>query len=96
MPLDAAKRELREELGIEAEEWIELGYVNPFTSVVHSPGFLFLARKLRFTTQQREGTEIIRVLKMPFDKAVRLVMENKITHGQSVALILKAKEYLKE
>ncbi len=82
LPVEAGKRELREELGIEAEEWIDLGYVNPFTSVVHSPGYLFLARKLRFTAQQREGTEIIRVLKMPFYKAVELVMESHENAGK--------------
>src|SRR5580692_12443866 len=31
-PLDAAKRELQEELGIEAEDWTDLGVVDPFTA----------------------------------------------------------------
>ena len=47
-PLAAARRELKEELGIEADEWVELGRVDPFTSMVLSPARLFLARKLHF------------------------------------------------
>src|SRR6266849_5927200 len=42
-PLDAAKRELKEELGIVAREWIDLGVVDPFTTVVNSPNHMFLA-----------------------------------------------------
>src|SRR5436305_465953 len=36
-PEDAAKRELKEELGITAEEWSDLGVVDPFTAMVNSP-----------------------------------------------------------
>src|SRR4051812_47542052 len=32
-PLDAAKRELREELGCTASRWVELGRLDPFTTV---------------------------------------------------------------
>ncbi len=94
-PLNAAKRELREELGIEAKEWIDLGLLNPFTSVVYSPAHLFLAKKLASTSTEREGTELIKKIKISIDEAVKMVMESKITHAQTCVLILKAKEYLK-
>lgn len=93
-PLTAAQRELKEELGITAEEWIDLGLLNPFTSVVHSPARLFLARKLRFSETNREGTEIIRMMKIPFKEVVKMVTESKITHAQTAVLILKVKEWL--
>lgn len=94
-PLEAAKRELKEELGIAAEEWIDLGIVNPFTSVVHSPAALFLAKKVHFTESSQEGTETMELLKIPFQEAVRLVMDSNITHGPSCLVILKAAEYLR-
>lgn len=94
-PLDAAKRELLEELGIEADEWIDLGLVNPFTTVIQSPANLFLARNLKFRRAEPEGTEVIKTIKIKLDQAVKRVMESKITHGPSCVLILKAKEYLK-
>lgn len=93
-PLQAAQRELEEELGIIAEEWLALGLLNPHTSVICSPSYLFLAKKLRFTQPHQEGTEVIRVRKMRFDDAVRMVLDSTITHGPTSVLILKAKEYL--
>jgi ADP-ribose pyrophosphatase len=45
-PLQAARRELAEELGIEAQHWTDLGTIDPITSSVESPTRLFLARSL--------------------------------------------------
>ena len=89
-PLEAAKRELKEELGCKAGIWTEIGIMNPFTSVVYSPAHLFLANDLSFSETENEGTEIIASLKMPLTEAVKMVMDSKITHGQSSVLILKA------
>lgn len=94
-PLKAAKRELKEELGIVAKKWVGLGMMNPFTSVVDSPAYLFLAQDISFTSAEYEGTEVIQHVKMPLKKAVQMVMESKITHGQTSVLILKAHNYLK-
>lgn len=88
-PPVAARRELREELGIEAAQWINLGLVDPFTSAIHSPATLFLARKLSLVEREPESTEVIRVLKVDLSEAVRMVMESEITHGPSCVLILK-------
>jgi ADP-ribose pyrophosphatase len=90
LPLGAAKRELREELGIEAEEWLDLGVVDPFTASVVSPTQLYLARKLRFGDQSPEGTEQIQCVKMTLAEAVQKVITSEITHGPSCVVILKA------
>jgi len=91
---DSAKRELKEETGITAKEWVGLGVVDPFTSVVVSPNYLYLAKDLEFSEASPEGTENIKVIKVPMKEAIQWIMENKITHGRTVALILKAKDYL--
>ena len=93
-PIEAAKRELKEESGIEAKEWIDLGLVNPFTTVVSSPQRIFLARGLIFGDDKQEATENIKLVKVSFEEAVQMVMESVITHGPSCVLILKTKEYL--
>lgn len=93
-PLEAAKRELQEETGIQADEWINLGEVNPFTTVVKSPATLYLARKLKFGEANPEETEQIKIRKIKFEEAVKIVVESKITHGPSCVLILKAAIYL--
>jgi len=88
-PADAARRELREELGIEAADWTELGVVDPFTSMLLSPARLFLARGLRFGAPEREGTEQIRCVPMPLGEAVAATLDGRITHAPSCVLILK-------
>lgn len=92
--LEAAKRELKEEVGITAEDWTDLGEINPDTSIILGPMYLFLVRQLSFTELEPDGTEAIRVVKMPFSQAVEKVMRGEMTHGPSVATVLKAAQVL--
>ncbi len=85
----AARRELREELGITAHEFVDLGVCDPFTSVVVSPTRLFLARGLTFGETEREGTEQIHCRSMPLAEALQMVKNGRITHAPSCLAILK-------
>jgi len=90
----SARRELKEELGVEAAEWIDLGLVDAITSQVYAPARLFLARGLTFGESDTESTESLTPVKVKFDEAVRMVMDGEITQGISCALILKASRLL--
>lgn len=94
-PHAGAQREVREELGIEADEWVSLGHMDMDTSIVHNEVHLFLARGVTFTETEREGTETIKTMKLPLAEAVQKVMDSEITHGPSCVLLLKAAHYLK-
>ena len=94
-PLENAKREAREEMGIEAGEWIDLGTAETDTSIVRAPAHFFVARRLKFTKPDREGTEQMETVKMSFDEAVEKVLSGEIKHSLSCLLILKAKLKLK-
>jgi 8-oxo-dGTP pyrophosphatase MutT (NUDIX family) len=89
-PDAAARRELKEELGIEAVELTDLGLVDAITSQVFSPARLFLARSLSFGESDTESTETLVPFKVKFEEAVRMVMDGEITQGISCTLILKA------
>ncbi len=93
-PVEAARRELREELGIEAETLIDLGVVHPLTSMLYSPAQLFVAKKLSFFGPNPDESEVIRLVKIKLGDAVSMVMESKITHAPSCVLILKASHAL--
>ena len=89
-PLETAKRELQEELGIVANHWIDLGVCDPFTASVVSPTRLYLASDLTFGEQDQEGTEQIRCVTMGCKEAVERVIDSTITHAPSGLVILKA------
>lgn len=94
-PLEAAKRELREECGLEAEEWKDFGTIDPFTTVVNSPNHLFLARILKEGPSAPDAGELLRALKVPFAEAYRMVLRGEITHGASCVAILKIFDFLR-
>ena len=89
-PLEVVLRELKEELGIAASEWMDLGFFDLEPSIIHCPVYLFVAKGLTFTAAEREGTETIEALTIPFNSAVQKVIESEITHGPSSVLIFKA------
>ncbi len=89
-PLEAAKREVKEELGIEADEWTAMGMLHLETSIIKGPAYLFTAHHLHFTATDPDDTEDITGFKVSLEKAVEMVMNNQITHGPSCVLILKA------
>ncbi|MFO0964776.1 MAG: NUDIX hydrolase [Gemmataceae bacterium] len=93
-PLDCAQREMREELGIEAEDWLHLGPMDPITSVVASVTHLYLARRLRFGDKTPEGTELIRHVVLPLAEALALVMDGRITHAATCVALLKTARIL--
>jgi ADP-ribose pyrophosphatase len=88
-PQRTAERELREELGIIAAKWTDLGVVDPFTANVVSPTRLFLAEELTFVETAHEGTELIRRVRMPLDEAIQMVWDGRITHSPTCVLLLK-------
>ncbi len=93
-PVEAARRELKEELGIEAAKFTPLGRVDPMTSLIDSPAHLFLARRVRVGEPKQEGSERIARVRLPLAEAVRLVHASDITHGASCVLILRADAWL--
>ena len=95
-PLETARRELREEGGFAAAEWVDLGVIDPFTTAIRSPNYLFMALQLTQVERQLDAGEMLETLRMPFSEAVRMVLASEITHGASCTLILKAELYLRD
>ncbi len=95
-PVEAAHRELSEELGKAARELIPLGHVDPFTTMVRCPNHLFLARGLSTAERTPEEAESnMELRRMPFRQAYDLAVSGEITHGSSCVAIFRAAEWLK-
>lgn len=91
----AARRELSEEVGVEADELRYLG------CLLASPGFctevlhMYFARGLRHGESHPDEDEFLSVERLPFDVLYRRVMAGEITDAKSVAIVLKVKEILR-
>lgn len=88
-PLIAAKRELAEETGLEADDWTELQKLHISNSVTDEGSIIYLARKLQQGKPAPEDTEQLVVKKLPFAEAVRMVERGEITDAISVVAIFK-------
>ncbi len=89
-PLDAARRELKEETGLVAETWTKIGRIHTSNSATDEEGFLYIAENLSQQAQETEDTEEIEVRKIPLAEAVAMVMRSEITDALSVAGIMMA------
>ena len=89
-PLEAAKRELREETGITADEWIEMGHYMPAPAYANEFITVFMAKKLHYGERHLDDEEFIEVMEMPLDDLVEDVMNDRISDGKTQTAILKA------
>lgn len=89
--LSSAKRELMEELGIEAEYWQEIMKMHLSNSVSDEKGVIYIAKNLSYHQPEPEEGEVLQLKKLPFTKVFEMVMNGKITDSLSVAGILKTK-----
>ena len=91
--LCTAKRELKEETGLEAKKWVKLGYYNAYESVVKSEIPLYLALDLIQGKQYLDENEILSVFKFPLSQAIEMVLNNSINSELSALAILLAEKY---
>jgi 8-oxo-dGTP pyrophosphatase MutT (NUDIX family) len=88
-PLDAARRELKEETGLSADRWTELMRLHTSNSITDELGIVFVAEGLTQGETAFEETEDLAIRKLPLSDAVTLVLDGEITDAISVAAILK-------
>ena len=93
-PLDSAKRELSEETGISAENWIPLGDFYSSCAILDEVIHLYLASGLTRRETHPDSDEFLEIVEYPLDELVRMVMDGEISDGKTQAALLKAKRYL--
>lgn len=86
-PLAGAQRELREETGVTATDWRELGRLELSNSVTDEIAVLFLATGLTHGEPDPEPTESLSVRWVPFDVAVAMTLDGRIVDALSVVAL---------
>ena len=90
-PLLSARRELKEETGLLANDWQELMKLHTSNSVTDERGLVYLARELTQGETEFEETEELLIQKLPLEEAIERVLSGEITDAVSVAGLLKLK-----
>jgi 8-oxo-dGTP pyrophosphatase MutT (NUDIX family) len=83
-PLDGIRRELREETGVEASEWTEIGSYALSNSITDERGLLWHATRLTHGAAQPDPTEDLAVRWVPFDEALAMTVDGRITDAVSI------------
>lgn len=89
-PLAAAHRELREETGLSADAWAELGHYYLTPGISSQVSHIYLARGLHAGTAQPEGTEQIALRWLPLADALSACLRGEIRDAVSVLGIWRA------
>lgn len=88
--LDAAKRELLEELGAVAEHWTPLGSAYELPSIIAGEIELFLARGLRWQDARPEETETLTMTRMTMEDAVERALNGELRDAVTVTAVIRA------
>jgi len=86
-PLDGAARELREESGVEADDWRELLRFHLSNSITDEAGVVFAARALRHGEAAPDPTEDLAIRWLSFDDVLAMVDDGRITDAMTIMAI---------
>ena len=90
-PFEAARRELGEECGLTAEHFVDLGPVYPTVGYCTEIIYCWAATGLSPCGMHLDEDEFLTPEKVPFDRAVEMVLSGEIRDGKTVAALLKIK-----
>lgn len=82
--IDGARRELREETGVEADAWRELAQVHLSNSVSDEAGVVFAAHATSHGQAAPEPSEELAVRWIPFGEALAMTTDGRITDAITI------------
>ena len=85
--LEGARRELREETGVEAADWQELARVHLSNSVTDELAVLFLATGLTHGAATPDGTEDLAIRWLPFEDVLGMTLDGSISDAMTVLAV---------
>jgi len=92
---DAVVKELREETGYVADTISEVGTFIPVSGYLDELVHVFIAKDLQFVGQKLEATEDgMEILEIAISDAYRMIENEEIIDGQTIASLVLAKKYL--
>jgi len=88
-PLECAKRETREELGVEALHWEPLGQLLELPSIMNSPVELFYAHGIEHVEKNEDDTEAVELVRIPEPVAFRAAASGQLNDAVTIAALMR-------
>ncbi len=88
-PFTTGKRELKEETGASAKQYVELGELYPSPGYCGEIIWMYGAKGLDFGETNPDDDEFLEVKKIPLKKAVEMIINGEIKDAKTQTAILK-------
>ena len=92
--LSTGQRELLEETGYTATDWIYLGHQHPCIGYSNEVIHMYVARGLVVGNRQLDEDEHLEVFDLPFAQALAMIKNGEITDGKTIIALYTAEKYL--
>ena len=93
-PLTTGQRELLEETGYRAREWIYLAVQHPCIGYSNEVIHIYLARGLEAGEHQRDEDEALELFEASLDDCLAMVQRGEITDAKTIVGLMWAEKYL--
>jgi len=93
-PLFTGQRELQEETGYMASEWIYLASQHPCIGYSDEIIHIYLARGLTAGRHQRDTDEALQIFEADFNDCLQMVQRGEITDGKTIIALFWLEKYL--
>lgn len=94
--LTTGQRELLEETGYAAKNWIKLGIQHPCIGYSNEVIHIYLATDLSLGDHARDIDEAMDVMVWPFERIMQAIEDGEITDSKTMSAMLMAERYLRK
>ena len=91
VPIECARREIVEETGYRARDWLDLGILHPAPGFCDEVQYTFLAEHLSPEQGNPDEDEFIELRPMSVDDFERAIASGSVTDGKTLALFARAR-----
>ena len=92
--LEAAHRELREEIGYDAAQLKQINTYYPSKSIMHEIAHLYIGRGLTQIQAMPDETEFLEIETFPFDQVLQMVLKSEIRDSMTILAVFYAARLL--
>jgi len=92
--LNTGQRELLEETGYSATDWLKLGIQHPCIGYSNEVIHIYLAQNLSLGKHKRDEDELLELFDLSMDDCLRMIVRGEITDSKTIVALFLAEKYL--